>query len=59
MFNGMYAGAAFFFCIVDTELGNIGWAESLDGSDQTRENPVGSAYKCRNLKSSLKRSLQR
>lgn len=54
-FYGMYADTGFFFFIVDIELGVICWAESLDGSDETRENQVGSAttaYKCWNQETS-------
>lgn len=54
-FYGMFADTGFFFFIVDIELGVICWAESLDGSDETKENQVGSAttaYKCWNQKTS-------
>lgn len=57
----MDADVGLFFYIVDIELDVIGWAENLDGSVETRENQVGSAvtaYKCWNLKSSEKSSLQ-
>lgn len=54
-FYGMYADTGFFFFIVDIELGVFCWAESLNGSDETRENQVGSAttaYKCWNQETS-------